>query len=328
MLEVNIYNVGQGDAILLQWKVDSELRVGIIDCNKFVDSNKIKEFLIDNSIKTIDFIVLTHFHYDHYSGFSEIFKCCIDNKIKIKYFLHTFSSQILDLYDQIFCSKKEESEIDKFFEYFDSSDLDVEEISMVDYFTSDIKLSNDIAMSFHAPSGKTYHDIAGKIHNKKTGISATRADINKLSTIIRITKGNDCILFTSDAEKKSFSKIRSRIKQRVVLSQIPHHGSAGNVDENFWEQLSFDGNSPAFVSVGDEPKDKLPKKETIKFFDDLGFRIYSTNPVYGISEYFNIEAFKGISSSLDIFSEKKADIYAQGDNSDRFSGDKRFTVFV
>ena len=213
MLKLNIYNVGQGDAILLTWQDEGIDKIGIIDCNKFEGQNKILHYLTTNSINQIEFIVLTHFHYDHFSGFADIFEYCINRNVKIKFFLHTFASHVLNIYDQIFYSKRVENEIERFILNFD--DLTIENEVLVNCFTKDISLSEEISMSFLAPQGNVYTEIAKKIHRKNAGITCTYADINRLSTIIKFTKGSDCILLTADADKKSFSKIRNKISDKL-----------------------------------------------------------------------------------------------------------------
>ena len=327
MLNITFYNVGQGDAILIDWQYQDSRKVGIIDCNKFKESNKIVEFLSKNSVNSIEFIVLSHFHYDHFSGMSEIFNYCSDNKIKINYFLCTFTSQVLDIYDQIFYSKKVESAINKFMQSFEL--LDINHIIPVDCYTKAITLSEEISLSFFAPDGKTYLDIAKIISNKKNRIVSTIADINRLATITKIANNKNVILLTSDAVKKSFRKIRSKVNDEVLLVQIPHHGSFNNIDEKFWNSLDFIKECPAVISVGDEPKDKLPDKETIKFFDVLGFKIFSTNQVYGINEYFNLpnEVKSDVSSCLDFFSTRVRVVYSKTFNETQFIGDKSFSFF-
>ena len=136
MLNITFYNVGQGDAILIDWQYQDSRKVGIIDCNKFKGSNKIVEFLNKNSVHSIEFIVLSHFHYDHFSGMSEIFNYCSENKIKINYFISTIAPHVLNIYDKIFYSKKEEDEIDKFMQSL--ALLDINHVIPVNCYTEEI----------------------------------------------------------------------------------------------------------------------------------------------------------------------------------------------
>lgn len=329
MLKITFYNVGQGDTILIEWDNKEKKSIGIIDCNKINDSNRIIDYLSVNSITSIEFIILSHFHYDHFSGMSDIFKFCFENNIKIKYFLHTFAPQVLDIYNQIFTSKKVERESELFFKYFEQLDKKIINNIPVHCYTASIPLSDDIFISFFAPDGKTYTDIAKQISRRRNKLTSTYEDINKLSTITCIQNQNSCILLTSDAVKKSFKKIKGKIKKEILIAQAPHHGSFSNIYIEFWTKLNLKVNCPAVFSVGYEPKDKLPHKETVEFFDKNGFDIYSTNCVYGISEYFENASNSDFTRSLclDHVSKIKKNVHSKPSVSSKFEGDISSSFF-
>lgn len=68
---------GYGESILLQVKEDE---YGIID--SFIDTDTgnpcVIDYLIENKIEysKIKFVLLTHYHQDHYSGMSKILELC------------------------------------------------------------------------------------------------------------------------------------------------------------------------------------------------------------------------------------------------------------
>jgi hypothetical protein len=330
LLNISFYNVGQGDAIQITWHDKGQLKLGIVDCNTFPDqNNKIITYIKDNSISEIEFIVLSHFHYDHFSGMNDIFEFCIENNIKIKFFLHTLIPEVLDIYDRIFYSKKVEKEIVRFMHLIEF--LQTEDEIPVSYHIKPLNLFTNVYLSFYAPEGVTYRTISKKISRKKNKVVTTSADINRLSTIIGISNDQNEILLTSDAVKKSFIKIKNRIKKEVLLAQVPHHGSFKNISPAFWEELPRKSRCPAIFSIGEEPKDTLPNFETVKLFENLNYDIYSTNCCYGIKECFKPDQEKqnfGIPSSspLDIFSTKLRTIYTKPIN-DKFNGDKEFSFF-
>jgi len=330
-LKIKFYNVGQGDTVLLEWNDGKEKKIGILDCNKVNNRNRIIEYLSVNSISSIEFIILSHFHYDHFSGMSDVFKFCIENDIHIKYFLHTFASQLLDLYNRVFTSKKFETEAQLFFKYFDELYDKIDQEIIVTYKTSAINLTDDIILTFHAPDGKAYHSIARQISRLRNDLTTSLPDINILSTIICIqnTRNNQSVLLTSDAVKKSFKKIRTIFNSEMLLVQAPHHGSNKNIDNPFWENLTKKQNCSVIFSVGDEPKDKLPDLETIKFFDQNNYEIRSTNCVYGISDYFGINQhvnYKPPYHSLNHFSKLKRIVYTQSSLNSNLSGDQTFIL--
>ena len=113
---VNFKNVGQGDSIIIEW----DDKIGIIDCNIYKDSNPVLEYISQKDIEEIEFIILSHFHFDHFSGFPKLFDYCRDNKIKIKYFFHTIADYVLQIYDRILVTKKIENGAMDFFNSLES----------------------------------------------------------------------------------------------------------------------------------------------------------------------------------------------------------------
>jgi competence protein ComEC len=91
MLRIRFLNVGQGDSIILEWQdiTDLSWKIGIIDCNLYLNANPTLSYLIQNNYKEIEFILLSHPHSDHFSGMKALLLHCEKNQISIKYFFHT-----------------------------------------------------------------------------------------------------------------------------------------------------------------------------------------------------------------------------------------------
>lgn len=328
-LELTFFDVGQGDAILLKWNYQGVSKFGVIDCNEFKGSNELVESIRAHDITQIEFVILSHLHLDHFAGLPDLFRYCIENDIKILKFYSTIDSIVLHVYDKIYRSKRLDSILSQFMELMEQ--VKIEELIPASCHIEDLKLSEDIELSFLAPDGKAYRDIARQVHNKTHGISTTREDINRLATIIQIRCGSKCIILTSDAVKKSFQKNRNRVSSTVKLVQIPHHGSINNLDKEFWKNLKKEDGCPAIVSIGDVKRDKLPNLETIEFFDKQGFKVYSTNQVYGIAEYFNVEANPQHDHKvtlLNLFSSKRWEDNESKSATSRFRGTQVFQCFT
>jgi len=330
---VNFKNVGQGDSIIIEWSNEGKNNIGIIDCNLYDNKNPILEYLSHKSITEIEFVVLSHFHFDHFSGMPDLFKFCFEKNIKIKWFLHTLAEHVLQIYNKMFISKKIEKAVIGFFYYFELLDKNILNDLAVNSYTAPIQLSNTISMSFLAPSVKTGRNIAKQINKKVNTKKFTYFDINKLSTITYINNNDSGILLTSDAVKDCFRNLHKRINKEIVLVQVPHHGSLMNIYQDFWNKLSKKDKCPAVFSVGYEPKDKLPNKETVELFDKLGFDVHSTNSVFGINEYFNINSsttnnLSNITKTkyLNHFSKKRNTTYRYPINNSKYEGDQQFDV--
>lgn len=76
ILTVNVFDVGQGDAIFLDAKKTGRI---LIDCgsdNRYFDpgTSTVIPTLIKKGIRKIDYLIITHEHFDHYSGMLAIIK--------------------------------------------------------------------------------------------------------------------------------------------------------------------------------------------------------------------------------------------------------------
>ena len=330
---VNFKNVGQGDSIIVEWESEGKNKIGIIDCNLYENKNPVLDYLdylTQKSLTEIEFVVLSHFHYDHFSGMPQLFKFCIDRGIKIKWFLHTFVEIALHIYKKIEPRKKIEQAIIDFFNYVELSDkIIINDLSVNSYIVP-IKLSDKITMTFLGPSPKTGSNFAKLINRKVINKEFTYNDINKFSTIIYIECDKSGILLTSDSVIGNYRNLQKKINKEIILTQAPHHGSSKNVYTDFWKALAKKEKCPVVFSVGYEPKDKLPNKDTVEFFDKLGFEVHSTNSVYGISEYFNQgkTETKDLSNNkthlLNHFSKKTNTIYRSPINNPKYEGDQKF----
>lgn len=89
MVKVTFKNVGQGDSILLEWNQDDEDKIAIIDCNRYLNNNPVLDYIKLKEYREINFMILSHPHLDHFSGFVELLNYCKNNNIKIRRFLHT-----------------------------------------------------------------------------------------------------------------------------------------------------------------------------------------------------------------------------------------------
>jgi len=331
---VTFKNVGQGDSIIVEWEDNGKTILGIIDCKLYEKKNPIVEHLSQKNISEIEFVILTHCHLDHLSGMPGLFNYCYDNGIKIKKFLHTISDHVFHIYNKIFTSKKVEKAFIDFIDSLALADKNILIDAPVNFTSVPIQLSDSLTLSFFAPSPRIGTTIAKQIKRKINKKEFKYSDINKLAIITYIQSNESGILLTSDAVKACFRYLYPRINKKIELIQAPHHGSYNNIYIDFWQKLQKKGNCPVVFSVGYEPKDELPDKETVEFLDKSGFDVYSTNNVFGINEYFNQisqtpSSLSNYSKSqyLNIFSKSRNSTYGYSRINSKYEGDQQFTVF-
>lgn len=328
MIKIRFLNVGQGDSLILEWENEGAMLYGIIDAHIYDGVSPTLKYIESKSIENIEFIILSHLHFDHFSAIADLFEYFIANNIKVNYFCHTIAPLVGDIYDKIYTTQALAASIVRFFETYEKFDKHIKSLIHISSSSKSIPLDDNTTLEFYAPDARIYEKMSIQLSRKRNIQPTTHADINKLSCIIALENKTNAVILSADSVKMSFRMIRNLINKRVELIQIPHHGSRYNIDEKFWSNLQKIKNAPAIISAGDEPKDKIPDKETVEYFDKLGFKVYSTNPVYGIEEYFNlsVSSQKAVSASKkqNAFS-RKVSTYSPYPNN-RFSGDQVFDV--
>lgn len=90
-MKITFKNVGQGDSIILEWDGGLHGEIGIIDCKKTPTGNPIIEHLERIKPERIAFVLLSHPHFDHFSGMADLLTYCNTEGIKIQHFMHTMN---------------------------------------------------------------------------------------------------------------------------------------------------------------------------------------------------------------------------------------------
>ena len=334
MIKILFKNVGQGDSILIEWIRDNRYHYGILDSNLYENENPILEEIKSRNITHLDFIIISHLHYDHYSGIAEILDFCITKKITIGFFLHTFTNEFAKILDTLFLSQKEQNNTTRLLDNIIKANNDdiIIEMAEVSNNFKPISLFDDVKLNFLSPSNKDSLKLASQRVHYDSKRSTTPPNFNIMSTIIMLTNESVSVLLTSDATKKKFKELRNTSIKNIHLVQVPHHGSKYNLEETFWKKIDKKENCPAVFSVGRSMKDKLPDKEVISFFEGERFYNTSTNPVYGLSEFYNLPETDAVTNRraaslyLSSFSNLSSKSQAPNALNSRFSGDKLFTI--
>jgi len=325
---VTFKKVGQGDSIIIEWEENGKGQIGIIDCNLYEGRNAVLEYIEIKGYSSIEFILISHPHIDHYSGMSDLLIKCY-NKITIKYFLYTLSPILGEVFMKIFMSMNEQIELQRFIKTIDEVFDCFEETIQVHHKVEEIKLGSDLTLSFIAPNSNVYFKLPKAVSKKRSGRTTTKADLNSLATFAVINNRKNSILLTSDVTIRSYGRLAKHISLPASLVQAPHHGSKGSLSKGFWRDILRIDNCPVVFSVGDEPADKLPNTETVDFFHHNGYDVYSTDSVYGISEFFNIKSAKlnliQVNAVLDSDSELISTRY-NTEATTKYNGDQKFDI--
>ncbi len=308
-MKVVFFNVGQGDSIILEWESNDELLIGVIDCKRREDGkNPVLEYIKGKKILKILFLVLSHPHYDHFSGFLELLEYCEKNNIKTEYFLHT-SQQTPDYLKTACLTAIATKSIQDLFIYLRKSVNESRIKVAIIQGDAPFKFPLDEKWELIpvSPSLKEFDDyIKDALPYNLEEDANNNPNANYLSTIIKLynNANNKFLLLTSDAESRSFKRLKSRgdlfpKKHILIVAQAPHHGSKKNHHSNFWKIITPKSNNASLIiSVGKNSYGH-PSMDVVNFFKKNDYSISST---------INLEKYKSRTSPesllLDVFSDE------------------------
>jgi len=294
MVKLTFKEVGQGDSIIIEWSKEEKEFIGFIDCNlKPGKINPSLKYLQSTSYQTIEFIILSHPHDDHYSGLNELLLYCESKGIVIKKFYHTCHSVPVFLKSadsfklflkSVVFSAEARKEIYKMFHTIKRlKHLNIiEKVPPITDETKEIVLADGFKLDFLSPSDTEYDTYNSLAHKMNPVVKSNNPDANYLSTVITIYNENYSILLTSDAVTAALKRLGLRATKRLgnnlSLAQIPHHGALANFYKAFWKNRSIPKGMPAVISVGENFYEH-PSLEAIESLQKLGATIYLTNSV-------------------------------------------------
>ena len=311
-MQITFKNVGQGDSIIVEWVRNGEPYLGIIDCNLFQKTNPVVQHLQKVGCRKIDFIILSHPHYDHFSGMLELLEFCEEQNIPIHTFAHSCASHPRHLNYANTDSNKQVL-LQKIFLKAKVlyASKQIRFLGFIGQNTS-ITLNENLILKTLSPSSfeveKFIQDIDfyEKIDFSKCGKAA-----NYLSTVLKISSQKESVLLTADAEKETFKRLEERhfdeFNDLLYLGQIPHHGSKTNHYSSFWSKIKRTSNCIAAVSTGGQYNH--PHTEVIADFASWDYTFYSTNQEKTLVKPIQSKT----STTLDMTSELIEDGYQEDD---------------
>lgn len=226
-LKIHFLNTIWSDSILLEYNN----HFAFIDTASSFYYPMIKKHLEDYNIKEIDFILLTHFHSDHYGNIINIIKDFKVNKIYLK---HYYGIDSMTNNEYI---TKELNTFNSIIGYIKDSNV---EIIYLDKFKKDSMIINldDLELDLYNIRNKPY-----EIYNDQTSIyyhqKCFHENFNSVVTFIKINNyniflGADITCVKIDNRKLNFLAIQTIKKiykkyniDHIDIYKLPHHGGGG-----------------------------------------------------------------------------------------------------
>ena len=236
-LRVTFIDVGQGDAVLVEFPEDGIMLIdgGGFAASRFdVGERVVSRVLWAKGITRIDYLVCTHPHPDHFYGLFSI-----SRNFRISEFWGCVPPENHPLYRTF---------IDQL-----SRNTIIRRVFRGDAFTR-----NGVSLRIlHPPP-----DYGDSI-------------LNNHSMVIRLSYGDHAFLFSGDIEKSAEQIILKQfpvIKSQVL--KVPHHGSSSSSTSLFLEAVFPE---IAVITCGEYNRYGLPQKSVLQRYRESGTRIFRTD---------------------------------------------------
>lgn len=233
-LRVEILDVGQGDSILIRTPGG---KVVLIDAGTGRGYN-IVDYLRKRDVESINLMIATHPHADHIGGLDEVLEAFPVKKYMDNGLTHTTQSYA------------------KVMKLVESKDIKY--------------IRPKVGRQLKLDDGARF-DV---LHPQLKSLSGTRSDLNSNSIVLRLTHGDNCFLFTGDAEEPTEDiLVRKGIGQCDIL-KVAHHGSNHSSSRHFLKAVKP---KVALISAGAENRYNHPGDRTIAKLERMGVEIYRTD---------------------------------------------------
>jgi beta-lactamase superfamily II metal-dependent hydrolase len=306
-MKITFKDVGQGDTIILEWADENgKEKIGIVDCKVKGKDNPVIDYLKTTAYEEIDFLILSHPHADHYSGYLELLNYLEEKNIPILRMGHTVGFNGAEAYWKYFVVDTAERElfesiVAKWFSLRAAKD-----IRRIDFLHDGkvLDIDNVLTITCLSPAHDDIQLYQEKVHlDAANNEQEASQSANILSTILKVSFNNHHFLLTSDAEKSNFQGVLDRdakhIKQkRFHICQMPHHGSFKNLNNDFWKVVEIVDPQHAIASAGNGYKH--PSLKVLEHFHSAGYKVHCTNIVNGMVDF--VKMLDDKAKALDSFS--------------------------
>jgi competence protein ComEC len=239
-LKITFLDVGQGDSSVVELP---DKKVMLIDGGMYepdMGRAVIAPYLWSRGVRSIDYLVLTHPHPDHYGG--------------LIYIMENFRI------GEVWLNGRKTTEAEKFFQKIKEMKIYYRVLRRGDVLDAD-KYKIYV---FH-PYDEFFADSQrGAFSNE-----------NSASMVLKYESDNISVLFTGDIEteaEESLTPLGKPLKSDII--KVPHHGGRTSSSAGFIKTVNP---QIAVISAGKNNSFNHPHKETIDRYKAAGVRIYRTD---------------------------------------------------
>ena len=226
-------DVGQGDSCLI---ITPNNKKVLIDGGEG-EPEVLLSYLLDRKIKTLDYIMISHFDSDHCNGLIEVIK-----NLKVKNILISKQAYFCDEYKNI------------------ANIINSKKIKATFVKQGDrLKIDKNVKLEILYPAKELEHD-----------------DLNNNSIVAKLTYNSFSILFTGDIEKSEQDLIgKYELKElESDILKIAHHGSKTSSSKEFLEVVKP---KIALIGVGKNNMFGHPNNGVLERLENINCKIYRTD---------------------------------------------------
>lgn len=243
---IDFIDVGQGDCCLIRYK-DINIMVdsgGSEDSSNYdIGKNILMRTLLSKKIKSLDYIIVSHFDADHCQGFMYLLK-----NFKIK--------------NAIVCHQAKDSKLyQEFLKLANEKDIKLHYVKRGDK----LKIGNVKILILNPKTSNVQHMIQEN-------------PMNNNAIVCKIIFYKFSILFTGDIEKEAENEIVQFYNEtntlRADILKVAHHGSKTSSTDEFLDLVKP---KIALIGAGVNNKFGHPNKQTITKLEIRKVKIYRTN---------------------------------------------------
>ena len=208
MIDFHFLDVGAGDSIFLTWDDGEQKKCLVLDCKKQAGTNPVLDAVKNLELTEIEYVILSHPHYDHFSGMLELLQYCQTSSISISYFLHTskVKKEFITSLDSTL-SKQEYVKLFKKVKELAASGMKTAAISQ-DSPSPYLPIKDGFSCTILAPFETQTNEFMLRSHDDK------KPNENILSTVLCIEASGNFVLLTADAEVKVLMKLQKNLKMK------------------------------------------------------------------------------------------------------------------
>jgi competence protein ComEC len=239
-LEVTFLDVGQGDSIIIQTPERHTILLDSGPCNEWFDSGEkiIVPYLLQNGVKNLDAVIITHEHLDHLGGAQAVLKSIPADWLGVP----AVGERLSGWNNQIISDNLNSSEKLRILQSGDRVILD---------------------------SG-AFLDVLAPVKV----LSDTHSDPNNNSLVLKLCYLEKSILLTGDMEQEEMREIASAgMDYKADFFKQPHHGSMYSLNESWLDTINPEA---VIISVG-KNNFGHPSPEILQYWAERQVPVFRTD---------------------------------------------------